>query len=177
MSLAALSDLDIDWVKTMRRVNAEFVGPALWAALTALGFKDRLPGDVRDYLTLLHTENARCNREIRAQCEAIGVALAAADTGAVLLKGAAFLFEDGLAKQDRMLRDVDLLIDARRQDSVRIALRGIGYREATKPCRRCQPDGCERVNSPRHSEVARSSVSLAEARWVLQARSMRAELR
>src|SRR5688572_28411653 len=128
--LSALGDADVDWVATMRRANNEFVGPALWSALTALGLEDRLPPDARDYLALLHSENAHCNRLMREQCEAIGAALAAIETTAVLLKGAAFLFEDGPASDDRMLRDIDILIDNRRQDSVRIALRAIGYRDA-----------------------------------------------
>jgi hypothetical protein len=130
VSLAALADVSIDWVATMRRANADFVGPALWSAFTTLGLEDRLPEDLRDYLNLLHRENARCNRHILAQCDAIGAALAAVGTEAVLLKGAAFLFEDGPGRDDRMLRDVDLLIDANCLDTVRVALRGIGYRDA-----------------------------------------------
>jgi hypothetical protein len=128
--LSALGEADVDWMATMRWANDEFVGPALWSALTALSLEDRVPLDARDYLALLHSENARCNRLMREQCEAIGAALAAVGTTAVLLKGAAFLFEDGPASDDRMLRDIDVLIDDRRQDSVRIALRAIGYRDA-----------------------------------------------
>ncbi|MEW9838441.1 nucleotidyltransferase family protein [Mesorhizobium marinum] len=124
-----LSDAVVDWMATVRRANGDFVGPALSQAFSDLGIADALPADVRDYLQMLHTENARCNVEIRRQCDEIGSALAAVGVQGVLLKGAAWFYDAGPAVTDRMVRDIDLLVDRRRADTVRIALRERGYRD------------------------------------------------
>ena len=126
----ALGDGAIDWLATIKRANDGLVGPALWTAFSELGLLGELPADVRDYLQLLHEHNHRCNLQIREQCVALGNALAGAGVEAVLLKGATWLFEAGPAHDDRMLRDIDLLIDPLRNDSIRIAMRAIGYRAA-----------------------------------------------
>src|SRR5215211_2532788 len=81
-----LSDSAIDWFATVRRANDNLVGPALWTAIVRAQVLDRLPMDVRQYLKLLHNENARCNEAIRAQCARIGGVLAQAGVHAVLLK-------------------------------------------------------------------------------------------
>lgn len=125
-----LGDAAIDWLATMQRVNDDFAGPALRTALLETGAIDRIPGDARGYLDLLYEENARCNRHIRKQCDEIGAALAEAGVDAVLLKGATWLFEDGPAQDDRMMRDIDLLVGAASIDTARTAIRGIGYRRS-----------------------------------------------
>ena len=125
-----ISDSDIDWMATIKHANDDLVAPALWTAFGQAGLTDVLPADVRDYLDLLHQRNASSNRQIREQCEEIGKVLASADVSAVLLKGAAWLFEAGPAREDRMLRDIDLLIDPARSDTVSVALRSAGYRSA-----------------------------------------------
>ena len=123
-----LDDSAVDWLATMQRVNDDFAGPALRTALFQAGVVDRLPDDVHDYLDLLYEENARCNLHIREQCDHIGAALAEAGVAAVLLKGAAWLFEDGPARDDRMMRDIDLLADGASIDAARTAIRSAGYR-------------------------------------------------
>jgi hypothetical protein len=125
------SDAVVDWMATIQRANDDFVGPALSQAFFDLGVADQLPVDVRNYLQMLHAENARCNCEIRRQCDELGGALAAIGTQGTLLKGAAWLYEAGPAAADRMIRDIDLLVDPRRADTIRIALRERGYRDAT----------------------------------------------
>lgn len=114
----------------MKRANDNFVGPALSQAYFDLGVEDQLPLDVRHYLQMLHAENARCNVEIRRQCDELGGALAAIGTQGILLKGAAWLYDAGPAATDRMIRDIDILVDPRRADTIRIALRERGYRDA-----------------------------------------------
>jgi hypothetical protein len=126
---ADLSDAVVDWMATMKRANEDFVGPALSQAFLDLGVADELPVDVRHYLHMLHAENSRCNQEIRRQCDEIGGALAAIGTQGILLKGAAWLYESGPAAADRMMRDIDLLVDPRRSDTIRIAMRKRGYRD------------------------------------------------
>ena len=128
--LADLGDSAIDWLATMQSVNEDFAGPAFRTALLQADAMQRVPDDVRDYLDLLDRENVRCNRLIRKQCDDIGAALAEAGVEAVLLKGAVWLFEDGPAQDDRMMRDIDLLVGEAGIDKARTAIRGAGYRRS-----------------------------------------------
>ena len=122
-----LGDAAIDWPATIRHANDGFACPALWTALREAGAAAAVPHDVRDYLGWLHAENARCNIAIRDQCAAIGTLLESLDTSAALLKGAAWLFEAGPAGGDRMMRDIDLLVDGADIETARHALLRAGY--------------------------------------------------
>lgn len=117
-------------MRTLREANNDLIAPALFNAFEELGLAGKLPDDVRTYLRYLHDRNAACNELIRDQCLEIGRILAAAGTDAVLLKGAAWLFEDGPARRDRMMRDIDMLIAADRIAIARAALAAAGYRVA-----------------------------------------------
>ncbi len=111
----------------IRAVNRDLAAPALWTAFTTLDWTDALPGDVRDYLRYIHEQNAGCNELIRKECLDLGRILSVAGADAVVLKGATWLFEDGPARADRMMRDVDILVDRDWLDGARAALADAGY--------------------------------------------------
>ena len=127
LDLTNLGDAAIDWPATIRQANDAYACPALWTALREAGAAAAVPHDVRDYLGWLHAENARCNTAIREQCAAIGMLLKPLGLSAVLLKGAAWLFEEGPAGEDRMMRDIDLLLDGNRMEIAHTALLRAGY--------------------------------------------------
>jgi hypothetical protein len=130
--LTDLSDAAVDWIATMRIVNRDLAGPALKTALVGTGLWQGVPEDVAAYLDLLYAENSRCNEHLRIQCDAIGSAVAGAGAHVVLLKGAVWLYEDGPSRHDRMLRDIDILVDSENHGKAREAIRELGYRkEAT----------------------------------------------
>ena len=127
----ALSDELIDWSATVEAAGADFAIPALARLLEDAGLLDHAPGDVQRFLRYALAQNADANWELRKQCLEIGEALAAAGLYAVLLKGACFLFEDGPAAQDRMLRDIDLLVPASALRQTRAVLVALGYKTWT----------------------------------------------
>jgi hypothetical protein len=123
------SDAAVDWMATMRIVNRDLAGPALRTALVETGLWQDVPGDVAAYLDLLYAENRRCNDYLRIQCDAIGSAVAGAGAQVILLKGAVWLYEDGPSRHDRMLRDIDILVDAENLGRAREAIHDLGYRK------------------------------------------------
>jgi len=114
----------------MAEANRELVGPAFLTALRRRGLEGDLARDVHDYLALLLDYNSARNARIRAQCIAIGGLFEAAGITAVLLKGAAWLFDDHSdAAADRIMHDIDLLLPAERLDDAAQLLTGAAYRE------------------------------------------------
>jgi hypothetical protein len=122
-----------DWLEVFSLANQHLVTPALWVAFSRLAVCQQLPEDVRGYLALLHERNASRNKRIRQQCEDIGRILKAAGLRAILLKGAAWLFDGSVdAAADRMMRDIDLLAPADAFDLTVDALIAAGYEDTSE---------------------------------------------
>jgi hypothetical protein len=127
-SAILLSDEMIDWPETIRAAGEDFSIPALATMLDQECLLDCAPHDVQQFLRYAVCQNVQANRQIREQCLEIGKALSAAGLYGVLLKGACWLFEDGPAAQDRMLRDIDLLVPRVALDEVGAVLGALGYK-------------------------------------------------
>jgi tetratricopeptide (TPR) repeat protein len=128
----AVQDSGVDWLAAFSLVNKHLVVPALWTTLSRPALCEFIPKDVRDYLALLHSRNAARNARIRVQCLGVGSILARAGLQAVLLKGAAWLFDDHAAPvSDRMMRDIDLVVAADDFEAAVRALAASGYRDAS----------------------------------------------
>ena len=125
-----LARAKLDWVAVMAQANRHLVAPALRRGLACAPPAFAVPDDVRAYLDLMHAENAARNARIRRQCLELGRTLAAAGLRAALLKGAAWLFDGSTdAAQDRMMRDVDLLVPAGQVRAVVDCLVEAGYHD------------------------------------------------
>lgn len=117
-----------DDVAFMELANRHACAPALASALSRKGLEDALPGAAIAYLGELFVSNRKRNLHIRRQIVEIGQALAPLDARPVLLKGAAYLFDD--VHEDvgaRMLADVDILVDERHLQPAVRALIARGY--------------------------------------------------
>lgn len=126
-----LSDAVVDWPATIQAAGRDFALPMLATVVEETGAVASVPADVVRYLDYALLANAADNTVIRGQCIAIGAALAAHGMQAVLLKGAIWLFEDGPALGDRMMRDIDLLVPEGSRDTVeRVLIERLGYRRA-----------------------------------------------
>ena len=123
-----LSDQAIDWPATIHTAGEEFAIPALATVLEDAGLLDDAPSDVQQFLRYALSHNANANLQIRQQCLEIGNAISAIGIRGVLLKGATWLFEHGPAAEDRMLRDIDLLVPRPALDGARSALFAHGYK-------------------------------------------------
>ena len=122
-----LSDDEVDWMATVRSASEDFALSALATLLKDAGLLDHAPADVQRFLHYAISQNTQANDRIRQQCIEIGKALSRVGLSCVLLKGAAWLFEDGPAAQDRMLRDIDLLMPRAALEDARTALHALGY--------------------------------------------------
>ena len=127
----SLLDDTVDWVATIRAANGDFAVAALATLLEQAGLLGRAPTDVQRFLRYAVSQNTEANRRIREQCVEIGDALSRVGLHCVLLKGAAWLFEDGPATQDRMLRDIDLLVPGPVYEAARTALLALDYKPSS----------------------------------------------
>ena len=125
-----ICDRRINWFALLALANRYLVAPALWTALVQTEPLQQVPEDVRSYLALLHSRNADRNARIRQQCIGLGAILMRGGIRAVLLKGAAWLFDDSVAPPlDRMMRDIDLLIASDQIEAAVTTLVSAGYRD------------------------------------------------
>lgn len=122
-----LSDAAVDWVKTIGHAARDHALPMLATAVEEAGRAGSLPPDVAAYLDYALAANARANATIRDEALFFGRALAAAKVTALLLKGAAWLFEPGPGRADRMMRDIDILVPHDDLDATMAALLGAGF--------------------------------------------------
>jgi hypothetical protein len=119
---------EVDWDVFISIANKYLVAPAVWTALVRVSPFREVPEDVRNYLALLHNRNTHRNASIRAQCLEIGSILAKSGLKAVLIKGAAWLFDGSSAPaSDRMMRDIDLLVQSDQVESAVTSLVALGY--------------------------------------------------
>ena len=101
----------IDWERVVGHASAQFVLPALAAALKDLALTGELDEELGAFLDAVHAANAERNGELRAELAAALGVLNRAGIEPVLLKGAIRL-ADGLYPDDgwRMLQDLDVLV-------------------------------------------------------------------
>jgi hypothetical protein len=108
---ALICSRGIDWERVVGRASAQYVLPALAAALRDLDLIRSLDEELGTFLQAVHAANLERNRELRDELsDAVGV-LNRVGIEPVLLKGAIRLV-DGLYPDGgwRMLRDLDLLV-------------------------------------------------------------------
>jgi putative nucleotidyltransferase-like protein len=123
----SLSRDRIDWIAVVDIANRHGVSPALWLALKRKALTDSLPGDLQDYLVMLHDLNCRRNRLIREQAIEALSALTRRGLCPILMKGGISLFEDGVDDGLCMMSDVDILLEESELAAASAALNTLGY--------------------------------------------------
>ncbi|SMF79514.1 Uncharacterised nucleotidyltransferase [Tistlia consotensis] len=123
----------VDWLGVSALANDHYLGPALHAALAQAGRLGELPDDLRAYLALLHDCNGARNRRLRGQAETLVRAFDEAGVTPLLLKGGVALFAgDYPDAAARMIRDLDVMVPARRLNDALAALQALGYRAVSR---------------------------------------------
>jgi hypothetical protein len=115
----------MDWEGIIRLAHSHKVGPAVWSGIARA---DGVPNSVKAFFHVLRDHNARRNSAmVDDLCAALSV-LQAGGFEPVLLKGAASL-ADGLYNDpaERLMLDVDLLVEPEQADQCALALRDFGY--------------------------------------------------
>lgn len=109
---------DADWTALVNLANQSLVTPALDPALA--------PPDIAPFLTEVRTRNRERNRRLQAQLADALAALNAAGVTPTLLKGAA------LGETDRLLSDLDLLVEPPEVERAVEALQAAGFGLASR---------------------------------------------
>lgn len=128
--LAALAADVRDWNRFVSAAEEHGIAPLAHAHLHGLG---TLPKSARQALAALAVRHRHANRTRFAVLADILAAFARRDLPAVVLKGAALahlLYPDPAL---RAMRDLDVLVPARRALEAREALRGLGFRITEDP--------------------------------------------
>ena len=116
------------WHTVLALANADFLSPALWAALDHRRCVGCPPMEIQDYLRELYRLNAARNENLRAQVIEAAQALNAIDISPVLLKGAASLFDKTYDDPGaRVMTDIDLLVPQQRVRECCKTLKKLGY--------------------------------------------------
>ena len=119
------------WTAVIELANRSWLTPALLSAFTTSGRIDELPADVRQYLRFIHGRNRERNLRLRAQLQEAVAAFNRAGIRPILLKGAITLFTaPDSAIGNRMMSDLDLLIEEFDRATAEVSLTALGYRQA-----------------------------------------------
>lgn len=120
---------EVDWVSLMGLANRNWLTPALFRALHDASLIDGVPGDVADYLLMIHNRNLERNRRLRDQLWEAVARLNRAGVEPVLLKGGADLAVGGDDRLGiRMMSDLDLLVRSGERAAACRSLSEAGYR-------------------------------------------------
>lgn len=124
----AMADPAFPWDRLLAAANQAYLTPALDAALRRDGAA-AVPDEVAHYLALIAGRSRLRNQHLRAQLRELVGALNRAGIVPLLLKGAAGLFGDiDRYAANRIVTDLDVLIDAERVPDARAVLLSLGYR-------------------------------------------------
>ena len=119
-----------DWYALILEANEHLVAPALYRAVSNNSAVE-LPEDVESYLHLIYKMNSARNEQLRAQCLTAIAALNAGGLEPTLIKGAAVLLTASEGERgDRMLCDLDILLNAPDLEHGMQLLSHLGYRAA-----------------------------------------------
>jgi hypothetical protein len=128
--LQAAEQKKIDWGNQLYRANLNFCTPLWYVRLRQKGFLPSLPGELQEYLRLLHQANIERNHAFRLALEELLRTFQVLGIRTLLLKGAATfcddLYEDPGA---RMMGDLDILIEPQFSEKARAALLQLGYEQ------------------------------------------------
>ncbi len=119
----------VEWEKVVWTSTSEFVFPALYLQLQRAGLLDELPADLVEYMEDVTSLNREHNRQIIAQAHEITAILNKEGLFPIFLKGTAHLL-DGLYQDiaERMVGDIDFLVDEKVMERAAELLIATGYR-------------------------------------------------
>ncbi len=127
--LTILKNKETDWDKIVKVCTAHFVFPGLYCNFREMGFLKYLPEDLVKYMKHIYTLNHERNTEIMKQIHEINSIFIKENIPIIFLKGAAFLL-DNLYKDigERMVGDIDVLVDAKNFEKSIDLLKNDGYK-------------------------------------------------
>ncbi|MEE1964566.1 nucleotidyltransferase family protein [Allomuricauda taeanensis] len=118
----------VDWDKIVQVSTEHYVFPTLYVNLRELDLLNLLPVGLVEFMTDVYVQNHDRNRAILQQAKDINAALKEHGIAAVFMNGVGLLL-DGLYQDvgERMISDIDLLVDASDIESVVEILGERGY--------------------------------------------------
>lgn len=121
-------EVTTDWEPVIALANRTLLTPALFSALAHSGEINRLPDDVRGYLSYIYERNRERNVRLRAQLAEAVAAMNHRRIVPLLLKGAVPLFLSPAGRiPPRMTSDLDLGVEAADEAAAQACLGELGY--------------------------------------------------
>jgi len=120
----------VEWERVVWVSTGQFVFPAFYLQLQKAGLLAELPEDLVEYMEEITELNRQRNREIIEQAKEITVLLNSHAITPVFLKGTANLLDDLYEDiAERMVGDIDLLVDETMMIKTAEILIGSGYKQ------------------------------------------------
>jgi hypothetical protein len=128
-----LKSNDVDWDSIVKVSTSHYVFPALYCTFKKADLLDYLPQDLVDYMQHITQLNRERNIQIIKQAKEINELLISNNITPIFLKGTAFLLQglyDDIA--ERMVGDIDFLVEKKEFKKSIELLKNIGYSEFHK---------------------------------------------
>jgi hypothetical protein len=128
----------VDWMSVLALANKALVTPQVYSAALRTGTLWRMPAEVRSFLQEVWRRNRERNRRLFTQLREAVSALNSVGLEPTLLKGAAYWAALGRpAEHDRILTDLDLLVDEEDAAIAVSALEAAGFVTLSRPDELC----------------------------------------
>ncbi len=123
-----LKEATVDWDSIVKVSTAHYVFPALYCNLKKANFLNYVPNDLVEYMEHITQLNRERNQQIIAQAKEINKLLLDHNITPIFLKGTGNLLE-GLYNDigERMVGDIDFLVDLEDYDKTPEILKTVGY--------------------------------------------------
>ncbi len=126
---SVLQSGQISWEGLVWVSSRHFVLPALYSSLKRHSLLHLLPEELVAHLEDMYLLNAERNRNILQQAEEIARELSTQGIRPVFLKGAGYLLQNLYTDPaERIMIDIDLLVDSYHAEKARLILTELGYR-------------------------------------------------
>jgi len=131
--LTILKNEDVNWESVVKVSTAHLVFPALYCNLKDVAFLHLLPKDLVQHMVSIYHLNHNRNLEIIAQAKEINILLLENNIIPIFLKGTSFLIENLYGNiGERMVGDIDFLVDDKHFVKTVKLLKVLGYNTAMK---------------------------------------------
>ncbi|MFK7860933.1 MAG: nucleotidyltransferase family protein [Granulosicoccus sp.] len=127
-NLTHLSE-ELDWHDVLAISGDYLVTPSLFVALRNSGGLESIPADPREALEWIYEANSQRNRQLLRAWAALVQTLDNADVKCLPLKGIALLYCGYCPDNDRVLADIDFLVQGSQLPKALQVLQAAGYRQ------------------------------------------------
>ena len=123
----------INFERLVKIASSNLLLPLLYLKLEEKKFLNKIPAELKIYLHKIYQLNKHRNEELKIEVFEISSILKKNDINHVFIKGSAYIFSEIYScLGERMIGDIDILVNVKESEKAANALQKVGYKNTTK---------------------------------------------